>query len=201
MKKTILFILCAALLLAVAVTGCAGTGSAAANNTEIPKHSIVDAKTDSFGTVDQLESAAELIIKAKRLPKEEAVITRSQNTVVSSYTFSEIKIEKIYKADGSNLKEGDILTILENQAKDEENNTIYHIAGYNMMVPDCEYLLFLRGASTDEKRYYVSLGVNFGTVSLNPDGREKGYAETGEEIKNSFEEYEEIWEAARKKYA
>ena len=70
-----------------------------------------------------------------------------------------------------------------------------------MMVPDCEYLLFLRGASTDETRYYVSLGVNFGTVSLNPDGREKGYAETGEEIKNSFEEYKEIWEAARKKYA
>lgn len=201
MKKKILLILGTALLLTAAVTGCAGSNFAAAKPMEAMKHSIADAKTDSFDSLEELESAAELVVKAEKLPEEENVITRSQDTVVSSYTFSKVKIKTIYKAAGPDMKEGDILTILENQAKDEENNVIYHVAGYNMMVRGCDYLLFLKEASRDGKKYYVSLGVNYGTVSLSPDGRDKAYAETGEEIKDYYKDYEEIWEAARKRYA
>lgn len=185
----------------LSLAGCSGIDSSAISKTETVKHRLVDAKTDGFDTVDELESAADLVVKAVRLPKEENVIKKSEGYVVSAYTFSEVKIEEIYKDSGSSLSKGDIITILENQAEDEETGTVYHIAGYTMMVKGCEYLLFLRESSLSGKKYYVTLGVNFGTVSLDDDGRDKVYAETGEEVKNYYEAYEAIWNEARAKYA
>lgn len=201
MKKISILFMVFTMVLAATVTGCSGTGSVATDMTGAAKHSLVSAKTDSYGTVEELESAADLVVRATRLPQAENIITRSENRVVSSYTLSEVKIVKLYKDTGSTLKEGDSITVLENQAEDKDTTTVYHIAGYNMMVEGCDYLLFLQEASLNGEKYYVSLGVNYGTVSLGHDGRDMAYSETGEEIKNFYEEYEKVWDEARKKYA
>lgn len=63
-------------------------------------------------------------------------------------------------------------TILENEAYNEAENVVYHVAGYNKMVVGDEYLLFLRECQrSDGETYYVSAGVNYGTISLQEDQR------------------------------
>ena len=69
------------------------------------------------------------------------------------------------------------------------------------MEENCEYLLFLRKSETDGKEYYVSLGVNYGTVSLSEDGREKIKKDSDGKKLADFSDYEEIWKDAKEKYA
>lgn len=48
--------------------------------------------------------------------------------------------------------------------------------------------------------YYVSAGVNYGTVSLGEDGRTTQRKDTRGNAVSEFSAYTEIWEAAKEKY-
>lgn len=163
-------------------------------------HYGVDAKTDGFASLNELEDEASIIVKGVRLENQDTVIKKSGENILSAYTFSEIEIKNVYKNSSSQVSEGDVITILENEAFDEDSNIVYHIAGYNMMVEGNEYILFLRENEINNKTYYVSVGVNYGTVSVEEDGRTKVYNTREGNSTVSFEEYENIWEEAREKY-
>lgn len=70
------------------------------------------------------------------------------------------------------------------------------------MVPGYEYLLFLRGSEDDNgDKYYVSLGLNLGTVSLQNDGREELINTiSGESINNETATDKEVISEIRNKY-
>lgn len=165
------------------------------------EHIGVSAKTISFSNLSEMEEYAELIVRGVRLEGEESIITTANGLVASSYSFSQFQITEIHKDASGSLASGDIITILENEAFDATQNVVYHIAGYNMMVEGKEYLLFLTAHTTNGTSYYVSAGVNFGTISLEDDGRNvSAKTRSGDSI-SDFSSFQSIWQEAKEKYA
>ncbi|MCM1283317.1 MAG: hypothetical protein NC180_07245 [Muribaculaceae bacterium] len=190
-KKQLIFI-CMGLLMAAALCGC---------GEEETKHDYISAKTLSYDSLEQMEEDSDLIVRGIRLDKEENEIQRENGLVISAYCFSDFWVTDIYKKkEDEDIQEGAAITILENEAYDEEADVVYHVSGYNKMIAGDEYLLFLHEAEYEETKYYVAAGVNYGTVSLQADKRTESYtSETGELV--NFSIYEEIWQAAKEKYA
>lgn len=190
MKKIIAYII---MTLSIALVAC--------NNTTI-KHNNSDAKMPNYETLSKLEESAEQIIRVKKTDVENPVIKRSEGHLISAWTFSDVKILDIYKDISDSLKVGETVSILENEAYDKETNTVEHVNGYIKMVPDYEYLLFLRASEDDNgEKYYVSLGLNLGTVSLQDDGREELINTiSGESINNETATDKEVISEIRNKY-
>lgn len=168
---------------------------------QAPEHCGVEAKTVVFESLQEMENESDVIVRGIRKQDENPVLKKEKGNLVSAYTFSEFQVTEVYKDTGNALEKDNQITILENEAYDEKENVIYHIAGYNMMEDGKEYLLFLRRNELNGSEYYVSVGINYGTVSLQEDSRMTvRYTREGNSA-GDFSYYEPIWEAARAKYA
>ena len=191
-----------------AVTEClteAGTQSATEEGTEFSTeagtpetviHREVEAKTESYESLAEMEKDADVILRAVRLDQEEPVWNGS-----SGYTLSQVKISKIYEDKTGSLPLDDVIKVMENEVYDEASNTVFHVAGYNMMVVGDEYLLFLKKDKLpDGTEYYVACGVNYGTISTTTDGREISpkYPNGVDMLDISI--YKDIWKDALNKY-
>lgn len=188
-KRCLIIVVCFVLLLGL--SACS----------QDPEHIDVDAKCISFASLEEMENYCDTIIKGVRLNDEESVIKKSDGQVVSTYTLSQFQISEVYKDASGELKAGDIITVLENEAYDKEDNIIYHVAGYNMMVSDEPYLLFVREHTmSDGLRYYVSAGINAGTVSLSNDGRTTSYSTRTGSVISVLDQYTNLWQEAIAKY-
>lgn len=105
---------------------------------------------------------------------------------------------------GTKLRKGQVITVLENEARDDDEKTTYHVAGYEMMVTGNDYLLFLQPSETDP--YYLISGVNFGKVPLNNERSvlrsqiEKNSSDYPNDLQKQYEEIETVREEARQKY-
>lgn len=164
-------------------------------------HVNINSKVVSYDTLSEMEADADLILRAERLDCEEPVLKYSDNNLYSFWTFSQVRISRIYKDDTEELGEGQTITILENEVFDPKTNTVFHVSGYRMMVVGNEYLLFLqKGSSENGKTYFVSCGVNFGTVSLSEDGRDISPKYQNGSDMTDTKIFKEIWEEAKKKY-
>ncbi len=164
------------------------------------EHCGVDAKTVSFESLEDMEEYSTVIVRATRLEGEEGIIAKQDGHIASGYSYSTVKITEIYKDTSGQLQAGDEITLLENEVYDEEENIVYHIAGYNMLVPEEEYLLFLTKNAAEGTDYYVAAGVNYGTVSLGEDGRTAQRKDSRGNTISQFDDCAEIWEAAKEKY-
>ncbi len=159
-----------------------------------------DAKIDGVSDLIEMEEKSDLIVIAERLEGSEPVIKRSNGYIVSFYTFSKVRIDAIFSDSTGKIKIGDVVRVLENEAYDEESDQSLHIGGYCMMEEGMKYLLFLNKAPQDLD-YYCSVGVNYGTISLEQDGRaERTISEDGTKYKDLTEDIRDIWEQAEKKY-
>ncbi|MBQ9870829.1 MAG: hypothetical protein IJM27_02775 [Eubacterium sp.] len=191
-----------------AVTEClteAGTQSATEEGTEFSTeagtpetviHREVEAKTESYESLAEMEKDADVILRAVRLDQEEPVWNGS-----SGYTLSQVKISKIYEDKTGSLPLDDVIKVMENEVYDVASNTVFHVAGYNMMVVGDEYLLFLKKDKLpDGTEYYVACGVNYGTISTTTDGREISpkYPNGVDMLDISI--YKDIWKDALNKY-
>lgn len=165
------------------------------------EHYGVEAKTPGFESLQEMEDSCSVIVKVIREEQEEPIITSSDGRIVSGYTFSQVNIEQIYKDDTDTLEVGDTIRILENEVFSEQEQIIYHIAGYNMMEEGKEYLLFLnKSLYFDKEPYYVASGVNYGTVSLEEDDRTTVYLSRNGQQVVEFSAMQPIWDAAIEKY-
>ena len=191
-----------------AVTEClteAGTQSATEEGTEFSTeagtpetviHREVEAKTESYESLAEMEKDADVILRAVRLDQEEPVWNGS-----SGYTLSQVKISKIYEDKTGSLSLDDVIKVMENEVYDAASNTVFHVAGYNMMVFGDEYLLFLKKDKLpDGTECYVACGVNYGTISTTTDGREISpkYPNGVDMLDISI--YKDIWKDALNKY-
>ncbi len=161
------------------------------------RHGEFDSKAVSYASLAEMEEDAELIVRAVRLEKEKPVIQRIGGRVASGYTESEVRITKIYKDSTGELTEGATLTILENEVYDADTDMKYHAAGYNMMVPGEEYILFLKRSYGD---VFCSCGVNYGTVSTAADGRDVSAKNPNGVELTDMNLYRKIWTEAGNKY-
>lgn len=179
--------------------GCSSSKAAisfskAANNVNY------EAKIDGVSDLVEMEEKSDLIVVAKRLEESEPVIKRSDGYIVSFYTFSKVRIDAIFSDGTGKIKTGDVVRVLENEVYDEESGKSLHIGGYCMMEEGKKYLLFLNKAPQDMD-YYCSVGVNYGTISLEDDGRdERVISEDGTKYKDLTEDIKDIWGEAKNKY-
>lgn len=159
-----------------------------------PTHAVIpDVKIVSFESFGEMEEYADVIVRATREDGGTPVVIRDGETIVSGFTFSTVKLEKIYKDKTGKLQNGASIRILENEFFDEPSNTVFHVAGYSLMKVGAPYLLFLtRHTYTDGEEYYVAAGIHFGTVSLSEDGRIIREMED--------ETFRPFWEEAKRKY-
>ena len=191
-----------------AVTEClteAGTQSATEEGTEFSTeagtpetviHREVEAKTESYESLAEMEKDADVILRAVRLDQEEPVWNGS-----SGYTLSQVKISKIYEDKTGSLSLDDVIKVMENEVYDAASNTVFHVAGYNMMVFGDEYLLFLKKDKLpDGTEYYVACGVNYGTISTTTDGRDISPKNPNGVEMLDIGIYKEIWKDALNKY-
>ena len=191
-----------------AVTECmteAGTQSATEEGTEFSTeagtpetviHREVEAKTESYESLAEMEKDADVILRAVRLDQEEPEWDGGWG-----YTISQVRISRIYEDKTGSLSEDGVINVMENEVYDAASNTVYHISGYNMMVVGDEYLLFLKKDKLpDGTEYYVACGVNYGTISTTTDGRDISpkYPNGVDMLDISI--YKDIWKDALNKY-
>ena len=162
------------------------------------RHEVVIKDIPYYGSLEEMEKDADVIIRAVRLDQGKTVVEREGSYVYGAYTLSQVKISGIYKDSTEKLKEGQKITVLENEAYDAVLDTIYHVDGYRMMVYGVEYLLFLkRNVRGDGTEFYSSCGTFYGTVSLAEDGRD---SETLLREITDPEQAVKIWAEAKEKY-
>lgn len=124
---------------------------------------IVDAKTDVMPDLASIENKAEMIVIGKKVVHEDpTVIYNQEDRINVAYTLSNFLVQKVIS--GDEVQGGMEITILENEAYNKREDITYHIAGYELMKEDNEYLLFLRKSTTDP--YYIIIGNNYGKVPL-----------------------------------
>lgn len=124
---------------------------------------IVDAKTDVMPDLASIENKAEMIVIGKKVVQEDpTVIYNQEDRINVAYTLSNFLVQKVIS--GDEVQGGMEITILENEAYNKREDITYHIAGYELMKEDNEYLLFLRKSTTDP--YYIIIGNNYGKVPL-----------------------------------
>ena len=159
-------------------------------------HVIADAKLDYYGNLNDVEKETEVIVLGKKIKQNPSTIQKNNGYVNGVYTISNFKIEKVFKG---NFKPGDVIDVYESAGIDEETGKIYHIAGYELMEKDEEYLLFLRHSETDP--WYMISGLKFGKISLSgKKGDLRLEMEKANEYLEEFENEDRIREEAIKKY-
>ena len=142
-----------------------------------------------------MEKSADVIAVVKKGDILDTIVLHDKGEVYSGYTFSQVEIVNGYKTE-EGMGAGTTLRVLENEFYDETTNTVYHISGYNMMVKDHEYLLFLDEKTySDGEKYYVPLGVNFGAIPL----ADEDYNMAEKSI-DYFNYLSPIWSEAKEKY-
>ena len=159
-------------------------------------HVIAEAKLDYYGNLNDVEKETEVIVLGKKIKQNLSTIQKNNGYVNGVYTISNFKIEKVFKG---NFKSGDVIDVYESAGIDEETGKIYHIAGYELMEKDEEYLLFLRHSETDP--WYMISGLKFGKISLS--GKKSEFRielEKADHYPESFELECKIREEAIKKY-
>ena len=193
------FILGIIISTAFVLIGCSSSKSAisfskSANNVNY------EAKIDGVSDLVEMEEKSDLIVTVERLGEDEPVIKRSDGYIVSFYTLSQVRIDDIFSDSTGKMEKGNIIRVLENEAYDEESCKSLHAEGYCMMEEGKRYLLFL-GKAPQDMDYYYSVGVNYGTISLEDDGRdERVISEDGTKYKDLTEDINDIWGEAKNKY-
>lgn len=162
-----------------------------------PKHIGLDAKFKGYDSLENMEIDSSLIVKAVKVDEDEPTIVMADGLMVSCYTISNLEISKVYKDNTTEYTSKDTIRILENEAYNKYDNTIYHVAGYEKMKLGDEYLLFLRKSNTDD--WYIPVGIVFGKVDLGDDKAAR-YLNANEQEIIDYSVIDQINEDARAKY-
>lgn len=117
-------------------------------------HITADAKSDIYYSAKDMSSAAEVIVKVKKMDDMENILKGDmRGGVFYGYTLSDVQVERIYKNNsGMQILEGDTLQVFENQfSYEDENGTIVtcHVNNYNMMEVENEDILYMNYSESD----------------------------------------------------
>lgn len=147
------------LMMLLALAGCNSKDSSTSSKYE---DIFIDAKTDSYQTIEELEKASDLIVIGTKIKELESNVLYDENGIYQvAYTYSSFNIDEIIKNDVNELNKE--IKIFENQAYDKKTNKTLHIAGYTNMIEGNKYILYL---SLSDGNYYIPLAVTIGKVPL-----------------------------------
>lgn len=188
------------LIFCILMTSCNKVDKNVENRSEANKlgnHILADAKMDLYEHLSDVEKETEYIVVGKKIKQNKSFLQKDNKGIVTGvYTISQFKIEEVKKG---NFKVGDILDVFESAGIDEETGKIYHIAGYDFMNMNTDYLLFLRHSQTDP--WYMISGLKYGKISLEESkGELRLQLEKSNQVKGMFDDEDRIREEAIKKY-
>lgn len=130
------------------------------------RHEFIDAKTDGYNSLEEMEDASECIVRVKK--ESEEVIDPSQSGE-SGRTMSQVKIQEVFhNALGDAIQKDQVIAIWENEFPD--GDIICHLAGYEKMEVGKEYILFLRKSTTHD--CFLTLGLTYGKVPIEAEESE-----------------------------
>ena len=159
-------ILCACLVIIVGLTtSCGQEKVESISSIDI----ISDAKTDSYNSANQLTEASDLIVRVTKKDDKNILTNSAIGQLVDGHTESTVIVEKIYKnTTDEKIRVNDEINVCEIQYtyKDDETNRniTCHVNGYQKMIKDDEYILYMNYSEGD-KWFYPVAGV-FGKMPL-----------------------------------
>lgn len=176
-------------------------------NPPLKKNSVIersmdvglDAKTDSYTSVEELEEDADIIVRGIKIKENDPIITYQDGVPISGYTLSDFCVKEVLKDSEKKVKINDTISILENEFTDKKTKTTYHVAGYSMMDCENEYMLYL-SANTFENgsAYYTPLAVNYGISSLGDNYEMEQYVNQNGDKVSMNEEIDDLRREIRK---
>lgn len=181
MKKRIII----GLILSFMALSACGTNTSNEKEADSISDVGVDAKIDSYNSVDEMEEDADCIVIGKKVKVSDTVCNRDSNgDFIGGYSLSEFTLSEVSKDKTGKLSEGDTIIVLENEVYDEKTGKTYHIADYTAMNTEDEYILYLSfNIFRDGQEYYTPLAAIYGTVCLGDDYKMKSYTrEYGDEV-------------------
>ncbi|MCC5894747.1 MAG: hypothetical protein JJU16_04735 [Alkalibacterium sp.] len=165
---------------------------------------VVDAQTDDYLTLDEVEEASDVIIIGEKVSEGDSTVIENEEGVAEiPYTPSEIRVRTVIEGDPA--LECMTLVVLEHGACYNERFLVLHAAGYEMMEIGNEYLLMLK--DTARPPYYLITGMSYGKVPLRTERSrlrmhvEETDSETAEELRGLYHHHDQIREQARERYA
>lgn len=131
-----------------------------------PREVLVEGKVDGYDSLDEIEEKVSIIVKATKISEDDPLVKKNERgNLLLTGTIGNVKITEIYKDESNrSLAVDDILPIYENEAYVKSENAIYHVAGYQKMLEDKEYMLFLDYSEGDE--WYVPCSAIWGKYPM-----------------------------------
>lgn len=162
MKNKKMRVLMESMLVSILLFGCASHQDTEQTASNTPTDVVLDAKTDAYDTIEELENASDLIVIGTKKEELKSAVERDEaGNFKDAYTISSFRISKIIKNEVHEKNE--TISILESEAYDEVKNESLHIGGYENMIEGNTYILYLRKS---EDGYYIPRAVTTGKVAL-----------------------------------
>jgi hypothetical protein len=121
------------------------------------EHVMDSAKLPYYANAKEVFLDSALIIEAIKL-SEEAISYPLGDGITDDFTISYVEVKKVIKTmDGKEIKEGDILQILESEWVDAKARQVHHVEGYTKMKDKKKYTLYLGYNETVDNYYPVGL--------------------------------------------
>lgn len=199
MKKHKLMLRFITFIMFLSLYGCGESKNQGKTNTNKPEDVYVNAKTDGYTSIEELEKSSDLIVIGTKLKEIESNVEYDEHGIFQiAYTYSNFKINKIVQ---NNINETSTeITIFENQAYDERENRILHIAGYVNMIKGNQYILYLKKS---DDNYFIPLAVTAGKIPLSNSEINKSTLKmknSNNEVVESNKVIEELHQQVQEKY-
>lgn len=138
-----------------------------------PKLVRTEAKTDGYETLEKLEEKSPIILLVQKKKEIKSEFGGDKNARIPVGTLSSVKVIEVIKNESKEIiEQNQIVSVLESEVYDRDDNTLYRINDYSMMQENGQYLLYVRKSETDNE--FLILGVTLGKVEADTKNAKPG---------------------------
>lgn len=138
-----------------------------------PKLVRTEAKTDDYETLKKLEEKSPIILLVQKKKEIKSEFGGDKNAKIPVGTLSSVKVIKVIKNESKEIiEQNQIVSVLESEVYDRDDNTLYRINDYSMMQENGKYFLYIRKSETDNE--FLILGVTLGKVEADTKNAKPG---------------------------
>ena len=138
-----------------------------------PRLICSEAKTDGYQTLGQLEEASPIILLEQKKKEIKSEFGNMENAKIPVGTLSSVKVLNVIKNESKEtIEQNELISVLESEVYDHDDNTLYRINDYSMMQEGGQYFLYVRKSTTDNE--YLILGITLGKVEADTKNAKPG---------------------------
>lgn len=142
-----------------------------------PKLVRTEAKTDDYETLQKLEEKSPIILLVQKKKEIKSEFGGNENAKIPVGTLSSVKVIEVIKNESKEkIEQNQIVSVLESEVYDRDDNTLYRVNDYSMMQENGQYFLYVRKSETDNE--FLILGVTLGKVEADTKNAKPGRLKT-----------------------